>query len=67
MIESFNFTLIKYFMPTAPNNLHNQSSAFISSLKGNRYPLRKTNTSKKPSCLLVNPNIVAKELIKKTA
>lgn len=56
-------------MPAAPNNLQNRSLGFITSLKGNRYPnsILSHNTKKKPSCLLVNPNIVAKELIKKNA
>lgn len=53
-------------MPLAPNNLYNKSTGFITSLKANKYPDAQIITQKKFSCLLVNPNIVAKELIKKT-
>ena len=53
-------------MSLATSSLHNRQSPFIASLKGNIYPVSKLNTAKKTSCLLVNPNIVAKELIKKS-
>ena len=46
-------------------NLQAKSSAFVTKIKGNTYTPSVKSNPKKQSCLLVNPNIVAKELIKK--
>jgi lipopolysaccharide/colanic/teichoic acid biosynthesis glycosyltransferase len=53
-------------MQNTPQNISNRSVAFVTSLKSNLYPSVKKNTGKKQSCLLINPDVVAKELIKKT-
>jgi hypothetical protein len=53
-------------MQNTPQNISNRSVAFVTSLKSNLYPSVKKNTVKKQSCLLINPDVVAKELIKKT-
>ncbi|MDI9364987.1 MAG: sugar transferase [Flavobacterium sp.] len=54
-------------MQNAPQNISNRSLAFVTSLRSNLYPLAKKRSAKKPSCLLVNPDIVAKELIKNSS
>ena len=53
-------------MQNAPQNIPTRSAAFVTSLRGNLYPRVKKNTAKKQSCLLINPDVVAKELIKKS-
>ncbi len=53
-------------MQNTTQNISNRSVAFVTYLKGNMYPSVKKNAPKKQSCLLVNPDVVAKELIKKS-
>lgn len=52
-------------MQNTLQNIPKRSAAFVANFKGNLNPRIKKHTQKKLSCLLVNPNIVAKELIKK--
>lgn len=52
-------------MQNVPQNIPNRSAALVTTLKGNLYPHIPKNKAKKQSCLLVNPDVVAKELIKK--
>lgn len=47
------------------NNLQGKLTALITGLKNDTSPLTQKAGKKKLSCLLVNPNIVAKQLIKK--
>ncbi len=52
-------------MQNAQQNIPKQSGAFVANLKDNLYPNVRRQSEKKLSCLLVNPDVVAKELIKK--
>ncbi|MFC4230933.1 sugar transferase [Parasediminibacterium paludis] len=52
-------------MQNTLQNIPKRSAAFVTNFKGNILPRAKKQPQKKLSCLLVNPDVVAKELIKK--
>ena len=52
-------------MQNTLQNIPKRSAGFVTNFKGNILPRSKKQPQKKLSCLLVNPDVVAKELIKK--